>query len=1063
MALQQAGVQLVAQGSGAFASDLSKSERAVVQFGSSVVAQERRIAGLTDKIGFQQRQLGLLQAELKQAADTYGDSSIQAQKKQLAVDKLTASIRRNESELESANRTLTDSKQSLGQAEKAVTDFAKEADDAGKKTGRFGDIARGAFERVGHVAVDFAMNAISAVAGFGAEALDMAQDYEQSMNVLQVQSQASEHDMEAVRQKARELGADLTLPGVSAATAGEAMLELSKGGLDLQESMDAAKGALMLAAAAETDVATAANITTGALAAFGLEGEKAGYIADVLANSANLSRASITDMSQGFQQAAFRFKSAGQGADDLAASLVILTKNGLSGSDAGTALQNMLARLQGPTDKAAGLMKELGINVYDAQGNMLPMSGIIAEFQDALGGMTQQERNAALQTILLGDGMKAMIPLLSAGSQGFEDIKGKVNRAGAAQELAAAQMKGLRGATEGLRSTLETLALEGLEPLLPLMANGVRRAAEFAGSFTGKVGPAVKAIIKFVGEAGDVFQAVFVPAVSAAGAALLLYAVSSIPAAVTALPGLIAQITRATTAFATQAVTLLPVIAAFGAVAIAGVGVVKAYQGFQEKIDNATQSLLESRTWWQNSTQALENYGASSTAVQEKVSAHAATIRELRSEIESEVRSLGLRLTTGDLTQAQYDTEMAAVNRKREALIIVTDAMNNEISALVKTEAAQTTATAKTHELAAAQPILQEQIQLTAEDFQKLAEEFASIMQKGGEALSTLASTHATFTANVEAQQSAHKDAMTRLTTEMEAAQTEEQRAGIADRMDAESNAHQESLSKLMQAYAEQAAAQRQALGEQLLAYIENQRQMGNITDEKAAEIREKTITHFGIMRDSAAAMFGEMAMSVDAFARGAVSDADDVASAWQETEDAAADLRARANELKDKYIMEIIADFNAGRITIDEAKRQLASVPKRVESEIVVRHITVYETRGDNVSDGGVSGYRAQGGPVSALNPYIVGEQGRELFIPASDGFVVKASDTRRIIEALSRMERVQHAPPPAQVLARSTAATVNNYYGQVGNSYKMPVYTSHSPSVIGQSFAIAQAMSFG
>ena len=62
--------------------------------------------------------------------------------------------------------------------------------------------------------------------------------------------------------------------------------------------MAAAKGTLQLAAAAETDVATAANITTGALQAFGLAGSQAGMVADILANAANISRASITGARQ---------------------------------------------------------------------------------------------------------------------------------------------------------------------------------------------------------------------------------------------------------------------------------------------------------------------------------------------------------------------------------------------------------------------------------------------------------------------------------------------------------------------------------------------------------------------------------------------------------------------------------------------------------------------------------------------------------------------------------------------------------------------------------------------
>ncbi|WP_145031809.1 PCRF domain-containing protein [Caulifigura coniformis] len=57
----------------------------------------------------------------------------------------------------------------------------------------------------------------------------------------------------------------------------------------------------------------------------------------------------------------------------------------------------------------------------------------------------------------------------------------------------------------------------------------------------------------------------------------------------------------------------------------------------------------------------------------------------------------------------------------------------------------------------------------------------------------------------------------------------------------------------------------------------------------------------------------------------------------------------------------------------------------------------------------GGVGGGRgipgrAQGGPVSANSPYIVGERGQELFIPNTGGQIVNATDTRRLLSGGQR-----------------------------------------------------------
>lgn len=938
----------------------------------------------------------------------------------------------------------------LDAASRAVTGFGDKAEDAGKGVSSFAKMANGAFERVGHTVVDFAADGARALIGFAGDSLDMAGDYETAMNVLQAQSGATDAQMDAMRKTAQALGADLTLPATSAVDAGKAMLELSKGGLSVDESMAAAKGTLQLAAAAETDVATAANITTGAIKAFGLAGKDAGYVADLLANSANASRASITDLAQGFQQAAFRFRSAGQGADDLAASLAILTNNGLSGSDAGTALQNAIAKLQGPTDKAAKLMSDLGINVYDANGNMKPLRDIIGILNEKLGGMTQEQRNAALQTIFMSDGMKAMIPLMSAGVDGFDKMKGSVNQQGAAANLAAAQMKGYKGALAGLQSQIETLALEGASELLPFLTEGIQKVAMFAGTFVGKLGPAIKGAVKSLKAIADFVSENAVPALVALGTATTAYALSQIPI-------LLPAIAKAVVAFGAQAAATLAALAPFALAGAAIFAIAKAYQGLSEKIADATTKLLEGKTWWQASSAALEQYGQSSDAIKEKMAAHAATITELRSEIQQEVEALGRRMMAGQITQAQYDAEMTQINAKKNGLMQVTASMNDEIAAMIRQEAATHTATAANQQYTDGQPAMQEQTALTAEELQKLAEEFEKIMQKGQEALGKLATTHANFTATVQQNEYDHSQKMAALAREREKAQTDEQKKGIDERIEQEKDAYDESLANAAKAYAEQAAAQRQALGEQLLAYIENQREMGNISDEKASEIREKTIKHFGVMRDSAAALFGDMAQSVDQFARDANKSADDVARDWGRAEEAAVDLRAKANELKDKYVMEIIADFEAGRITIEEARQKLAEIPARVESEIVVTHTDVYRTKQDNRGDdpSQQSPGRASGGPVTAGRTYTVGERGRELFVPSNDGYIINARDTRTMLGTSGRA--VSPSASAAQIAAHTArgGTTIDN-----SRTINMPIYTSQSPAVLQQGYYTLRAL---
>jgi TP901 family phage tail tape measure protein len=387
---------------------------------------------------------------------------------------------------------LSDFLGDMRKASRAIDDFTDGIGKSARGMTGFGEMMTGSLRRMGELGTDALMEAGRATAAFVGDSLSAAGDVEQTLNVLQVAGKATDDQMAEVSKRALALGSDLTLPATSAADASTAMLELVKSGFSVQQAMDGAKGTLQLAAAAETDAATAAQVMSGALNAFGLDASHAVEITDLLAGAANASQASISDLSMGFNQAGFMFKATGQSADDLAVSLAVLTKNGLTGSDAGTALKNAMTRLIDPTDEASGVMASIGFNAYTAQGVMKPWPQIIEELRKATAGMTEEQRNAALSTIFLSDGFKAMQPLLGMSQAELQKMYTEVTASGQAAELSGAQMKGWNGAMAGLQSQIETLQLVIGQHLLPILtpminqlgvAAGMLTAGDYAGFF----------------------------------------------------------------------------------------------------------------------------------------------------------------------------------------------------------------------------------------------------------------------------------------------------------------------------------------------------------------------------------------------------------------------------------------------------------------------------------------------------------------------------------------------------------------------------------------------------
>ena len=312
-------------------------------------------------------------------------------------------------------------------------------------------------------------------------ALLMAADYETSMNVLQAQSGATTTEMAALDAMAIALGADMALPGTSAADAAEAMLELSKAGLSVNDTLAASHGVLLLSAAGQLSNAEAAKITANALNVFGLAGSEATNVANLLAAAANASSADVRGIADSLQMVGSVAAMAGLPIKDTTTAIALMANAGIAGSDAGTSLKTMLMALMNPTAASAALMKDLGIQIYDANGKMLPMPQLIQQFGTALGGMTEQQRNATLATIFGSDAVRGANIVLMGGKTAWDEMSAAVGKGGAAQALASAQTAGLKGAFDGLRSTIETTLLTAARPLLDILTPLVQGIGNLVG------------------------------------------------------------------------------------------------------------------------------------------------------------------------------------------------------------------------------------------------------------------------------------------------------------------------------------------------------------------------------------------------------------------------------------------------------------------------------------------------------------------------------------------------------------------------------------------------------
>lgn len=270
----------------------------------------------------------------------------------------------------------------------------------------------------------------------------------------------------------------------SAVEAAEAMNELAKGGLTEAEiKAGALEAALSIAAAGGISMADAADIAVQTMRTFNMEAGDAASIADALAGAANASTAEIGDLSAGFVNVGGMARLAGWDVHDVSGALALMADNGYSGAVAGTALKVMLQRLAAPTEKAAGVMDDLGINVRDAEGHMKPATEIVKLFTDATAELSDEERDAALQTIFGTRAINAILALMNSGSGTLQKYIEATEKEGYAAEMAQSRLGDLGWALELLRGEAETASVNLGQSLTPIVIDLANAAEDAFGWF----------------------------------------------------------------------------------------------------------------------------------------------------------------------------------------------------------------------------------------------------------------------------------------------------------------------------------------------------------------------------------------------------------------------------------------------------------------------------------------------------------------------------------------------------------------------------------------------------
>lgn len=386
-------------------------------------------------------------------------------------DKFTAMARNAES--------AADSTDGLGDAAdnaaKGVRDAGDAAYSSGGKFEKFGGILKG----VG-VAL---LAATTAVAGFAASSVQVGMEFDSSMSqvaatmgysVEELNTAGSEASQtySQLRSFAMEMGATTAF---SATEASQALNYMALAGYDAETSMSMLPSVLNLAAAGGIDLASASDMVTDAQSALGLTLDETTTMVDQMAMAASKSNTSVEQLGEAFLTIGGTAKNLSGGTTELATMLGVLADNGIKGSEGGTALRNVILSLSAPTDTAAKAIQELGLEVFDAEGNMRPLNETFGDLQGILGNMSQQEQTEVLNTIFNKVDLKSVNALLGTSADRFGELTEAIGNAdGAAQDMANVQLDNLEGDITLFKSALEGAQIVISDQLTPTLREFVQ-------------------------------------------------------------------------------------------------------------------------------------------------------------------------------------------------------------------------------------------------------------------------------------------------------------------------------------------------------------------------------------------------------------------------------------------------------------------------------------------------------------------------------------------------------------------------------------------------------------
>lgn len=351
----------------------------------------------------------------------------------------------------------------------------------GRDIQRIGD----GFSSVGESMLPIAAG-ITAIGAAGGRAFI---DFDSIITGAAAKAGATAEEMEMMRQKASQFGADFP---ISATQAAEGMDRLAAAGYDANQVVGVMPSVITAAVASGEDLATTSDVASNALNIWNLKqgdiAQNAMRVADVVQMAANKSSLGMADFGLAMQYAGAPAATLNVSIEQLATAMAIMKNNGIEASTIGTSLRSVFSRLSEPPKPAAEAIEALGLQVKDASGNFLGLQPIVEQLRGKILNLSNTEQVAYAKALAGEEAYSGLLALVKTAPEEYQALQNAMDSATGSSQAQFEVMKGtLKNSIDGMLGSLESLAINFgsvLTPQIKMVTDNIGNLADLINTLS---------------------------------------------------------------------------------------------------------------------------------------------------------------------------------------------------------------------------------------------------------------------------------------------------------------------------------------------------------------------------------------------------------------------------------------------------------------------------------------------------------------------------------------------------------------------------------------------------